>query len=62
MLKVTKQKNLAYIGFSQGTAQAFAGLSLSPELNDKIRLFIALAPATRPPGQLLSHYSKFDLE
>lgn len=39
-----------YIGFSQGTAQAFASLSIKPDLNDKISLFIALAPATTPPG------------
>lgn len=41
---------MTYIGFSQGTAQAFAGLSINPDLNKKINLFIALAPATTPKG------------
>ncbi|KAF9404007.1 cholesterol esterase [Podila epigama] len=46
----TGAPSLVYIGFSQGTAQAFASLSIKPELNEKISLFIALAPATTPPG------------
>ncbi|KAG0203100.1 cholesterol esterase [Mortierella sp. GBA30] len=46
----TGAPSLVYIGFSQGTAQAFASLSINPDLNDKISLFIALAPATTPPG------------
>ncbi|KAG0351923.1 cholesterol esterase [Gamsiella multidivaricata] len=46
----TGAPSLVYIGFSQGTAQAFASLSINPALNDKISLFIALAPATTPPG------------
>ncbi|KAB5594219.1 hypothetical protein CTheo_2300 [Ceratobasidium theobromae] len=50
ILKVTKNKSLSYIGFSQGTAQAFAALSIHPELNEKVDIFIALAPAMSPPG------------
>lgn len=50
ILKYVQQKNLAYIGFSQGTAQGFAALSVNPDLNEKVRLFIALAPAMAPPG------------
>ncbi|KAL0077059.1 Alpha/Beta hydrolase protein [Phycomyces blakesleeanus] len=50
ILKITGAPNLTYIGFSQGTAQAFAGLSVNPKLNQKINLFIALAPATAPKG------------
>ncbi|KAG0338985.1 cholesterol esterase [Podila humilis] len=46
----TGAPSLVYIGFSQGTAQAFASLSIKPDLNKKISLFIALAPATTPPG------------
>ncbi|KAG5730815.1 putative lipase, partial [Termitomyces sp. T112] len=38
------------IGFSQGTAQAFAALSIHPRLNEKINVFIALAPALSPAG------------
>ncbi|EGE81595.1 lysosomal acid lipase/cholesteryl ester hydrolase [Blastomyces gilchristii SLH14081] len=50
ILSVTSQKALSYIGFSQGTAQAFATLSIHPTLNQKINLFIALAPAMSPAG------------
>ncbi|KAL1919838.1 uncharacterized protein VTP21DRAFT_1769 [Calcarisporiella thermophila] len=50
ILRVTGQKSLSYIGFSQGTAMAFAALSINPLLNEQINLFVALAPATTPPG------------
>ncbi|KAF9168088.1 cholesterol esterase [Actinomortierella ambigua] len=50
ILERTGAPSLVYIGFSQGTAQAFAALSINPELNEKVSLFIALAPATTPPG------------
>lgn len=50
ILDVTKAKTLSYVGFSQGTAQAFAALSIHPQLNDKINVFIALAPAMNPAG------------
>ncbi|KAL7266284.1 cholesterol esterase [Rhizina undulata] len=50
ILDTTKQKSLSYIGFSQGTAQAFATLSIHPALNEQIDLFIALAPAMSPEG------------
>ena len=50
ILGVTKVQSLSYIGFSQGTAQAFAALSIHPELNEKVNVFIALAPALSPPG------------
>jgi lysosomal acid lipase/cholesteryl ester hydrolase len=50
ILAETEVPQLAYIGFSQGTAQAFASLSIHRDLNKKISLFIALAPATKPPG------------
>lgn len=49
-MKETGAPNLTYIGFSQGTAQAFAGLSINPELNEKVNLFIAMAPAATPKG------------
>ncbi|CAH1767252.1 15724_t:CDS:2, partial [Entrophospora sp. SA101] len=48
ILKVTGAKSLTYIGFSQGSALCFATLSLLPDINKKINLFIALAPATNP--------------
>jgi lysosomal acid lipase/cholesteryl ester hydrolase len=50
ILKVTGVPSLSYIGFSQGSAQGFSALSLSTELNKKINLFIALAPAMKPKG------------
>lgn len=50
ILKTTHQPSLSYVGFSQGTAQAFATLSIHPDLNDKVDVFIALAPAMSPPG------------
>ncbi|KAL8972955.1 MAG: hypothetical protein Q9183_000256 [Haloplaca sp. 2 TL-2023] len=50
ILATTVQPSLSYIGFSQGTAQAFATLSIHPTLNDKVDVFIALAPAMSPAG------------
>jgi lysosomal acid lipase/cholesteryl ester hydrolase len=50
ILQVTKAPQLSYIGFSQGTAQAFAALSIHPQLNEKVNVFIALAPAISPAG------------
>jgi lysosomal acid lipase/cholesteryl ester hydrolase len=50
ILETTHQLSLSYIGFSQGTAQAFATLSIHPTLNEKIDVFIALAPAMSPKG------------
>ncbi|KAK2748919.1 cholesterol esterase [Myotisia sp. PD_48] len=50
ILSVTHQPALSYIGFSQGTAQAFATLSIHPALNPKVDVFIALAPAMAPAG------------
>ncbi|KAK5941688.1 cholesterol esterase [Knufia obscura] len=50
ILTATAQPSLSYIGFSQGTAQAFATLAIHPDLNDKVNLFIALAPAMSPAG------------
>ncbi|KKY33914.1 putative sterol esterase tgl1 [Diaporthe ampelina] len=50
VLSSTGQPSLSYIGFSQGTAQAFAALSIHPKLNQQVNVFIALAPAMSPPG------------
>ena len=50
ILTTTHQPSLSYIGFSQGTAQAFATLSIHPTLNSKVDVFVALAPAMAPPG------------
>ncbi|KAI8096736.1 Alpha/Beta hydrolase protein [Halteromyces radiatus] len=50
ILKLTGRKDLTYIGFSQGTALGFSSLSVNQDLNRKVNLFIALAPATTPIG------------
>lgn len=55
ILDVTGKPTLTYIGFSQGTAQAFASMSVHPELNRKVERIIAISPATTPHGL----YSKF---
>ncbi|KAJ3035331.1 cholesterol esterase [Rhizophlyctis rosea] len=44
----TLRKKVTYIGYSQGSALAFAALSMDEELNDHIDIFIAMAPAMRP--------------
>jgi len=50
ILDTTHADTLSYIGFSQGTAQAFASLGVHPYLNRKVNLFVALAPAMSPRG------------
>ncbi|KAF3259686.1 cholesterol esterase [Orbilia oligospora] len=50
ILLSTKAKSISYVGFSQGTAQAFAALSIHPSLNEIIDVFVALAPAMSPAG------------
>ncbi|KAF1988686.1 alpha/beta-hydrolase [Aulographum hederae CBS 113979] len=50
ILSTTNAPSLSYIGFSQGTAQAFAALSIHPPLNTQVDVFIALAPAMSPAG------------
>lgn len=47
ILASTNSKEISYVGFSQGTAQAFAAFSVNSQLANKIKLFVALAPATR---------------
>jgi lysosomal acid lipase/cholesteryl ester hydrolase len=48
ILDVTGSKHVSYIGFSQGSAQIFAALSLCEDLNYKINQVFALAPAMKP--------------
>lgn len=50
ILQTTRARSLSYVGFSQGSAQAFGALSIHPQLNNKINVFIALAPAMSPAG------------
>ncbi|XP_049615985.1 gastric triacylglycerol lipase [Syngnathus scovelli] len=44
ILKVTGQRQMAYVGHSQGTTIAFMAFSTLPQLAAKIKLFVALAP------------------
>lgn len=55
ILATTKKESLIYVGFSQGTAQAFASVSVNPDLNEKIERIVAISPATTPHGL----YSRF---
>ncbi|KAJ3180311.1 cholesterol esterase [Geranomyces variabilis] len=48
VLRTTGWSKVGYVGFSQGTAQLFMNLSLSEEMNEKIAVFVGLAPALKP--------------
>eukprot|EP01119_Soliformovum_irregulare_P025045 TRINITY_DN9152_c0_g1_i1.p1 TRINITY_DN9152_c0_g1~~TRINITY_DN9152_c0_g1_i1.p1 ORF type:complete len:455 (+),score=122.63 TRINITY_DN9152_c0_g1_i1:114-1478(+) len=45
VLKISGFEKLSYVGFSNGTAQAFAAFSTNHALTANVNLFIALAPA-----------------
>ncbi|XP_077549614.1 gastric triacylglycerol lipase-like [Haemaphysalis longicornis] len=48
VLETTGLSKIAYIGHSQGTLVLFGLLSLNPAYNDKVTVFVALAPVTAP--------------
>jgi lysosomal acid lipase/cholesteryl ester hydrolase len=50
ILNLTSLPSISYIGFSQGTAVAFACFSTRPDIARKVNCFIALAPATQAKG------------
>lgn len=65
ILEKTGQKQLTYMGHSQGTSQMFAGATLKPEYyKEKVNLFVALAPiafmsnTTAKPFKWASKYWK----
>ena len=47
VLQVIQEEKLVYIGNSMGSVMGFAGFSTQPELEAKVKLFIALAPVAR---------------
>ena len=44
ILNTTGHKQISYVGHSQGTTIAFAGLSINKDLQSKINLFVGLGP------------------
>ena len=46
VLSVTSQSSLSYVGHSMGCAVFFIAMTYHPELNAKIDVMVALAPAT----------------
>jgi lysosomal acid lipase/cholesteryl ester hydrolase len=47
----TEFSSLSIVGFSQGSAETLAALSMVKTLNRKVNLAIMLAPTTRPKGK-----------
>jgi len=47
ILNKTGQEKLYYVGHSQGSVMAHAGLAENPELQSKIKIYFALAPISR---------------
>ncbi|CAM4594035.1 unnamed protein product [Caretta caretta] len=45
ILQETGQKQLYYVGYSQGSTMAFIAFSSMPQLAQKVKMFFALAPA-----------------
>ncbi|NWV18962.1 LICH hydrolase, partial [Origma solitaria] len=63
----TGQKQLYYIGHSQGTTIGFIAFSTMPQLARKIKVFLALAPVTtvifsRSPFRKLAFFSDYGLK
>lgn len=48
ILSRTKCKSVSYIGYSQGSAIAFSALAQIEELNHKLNVMVAIAPAMKP--------------
>ncbi|NXF08454.1 LIPK Lipase, partial [Smithornis capensis] len=63
----TQQKQLYYIGHSQGTTIGFIAFSTMPQLAQKIKMFLALAPVTtvifsQSPFRKLALFSDYGLK
>ncbi|KAJ3183984.1 cholesterol esterase [Gaertneriomyces sp. JEL0708] len=52
----SRRKKCVYIGYSQGTAQMVMSASLSEEVQERVGLFIGLAPALCPKLKGLGHH------
>jgi lysosomal acid lipase/cholesteryl ester hydrolase len=50
ILHITRAPSLSCVGFSQGSAQAFAALSIHPQLNQDVIVSVTIAHAMRPRG------------
>ena len=50
LFAILGHEKISYVGFSQGTGLAFAGLSLLPHIASNISMFVALAPAAKAKG------------
>lgn len=63
-LNTTGQKQLFYVGHSEGTMMIFAGLSENKSLNKKIRTAFALAPVARleHASSPITYLSEFESE
>jgi lysosomal acid lipase/cholesteryl ester hydrolase len=62
ILSSTGEPALTFIGFSQGSAQALAALSMSSDLNKQVKLFIGISPATIPqrlPNPFAGIFTRF---
>ncbi|XP_077206463.1 lipase member M-like [Paroedura picta] len=68
ILQKTQQKQLYYVGYSQGASIGFIAFSAMPELSGKIKMFFALAPvislkhASSPTLKLLRPLSQNSIE
>jgi len=65
VLQQTGETKLSYIGHSEGTIQAFAGLIANPALASKLKVYIALAPVAyvgQLSVQLLKVLAEFDAD
>uniref|UniRef100_I2CQR1 Esterase / lipase n=1 Tax=Nannochloropsis gaditana (strain CCMP526) TaxID=1093141 RepID=I2CQR1_NANGC len=57
VLRATGQEKLAYVGFSQGSAQAFAAFTTDLAMAKKVSIFLALAAPPRAKGLSSSYLS-----
>ncbi|XP_063915571.1 lipase 1-like [Zophobas morio] len=65
VLKVTYQKGLYYVGYSQGSTIFFVMMATQPKYNDKIKVHVSMAPAAylghmkNVPIRTIAHWNNF---